>query len=554
MQDAINELAKASGYPIQFQGDATKFADKKITLTGKTTFWQALDRLCDQAELMERVDFAPQALQPDVGKRIMRRPMPMPQQNVPAGPIVLIHRGNDKSSISYAGAVKIEVRLSRNGDAHDLAVNDPVPLPGQQSNSPLTVLNGNASGYFQSTGTANSVNVDDYAFSWQVRSITFVGGFTIPVQLALRQTTFHIYTLYDQPLGTQAYPNPAVLELSANFAKASGGIFAAVMLRDITIGIYNSGWRDFRDSTYFLRPTARMTYITGFYRVAINGDPLANPFTSQTYDLGNFLSFIERQAVFQECSDNSDLETIMAQSLGIPVTTLFLARQNVVYPLPPPGQPQPNVNLNAATYFPAGLAVTRTDNFLFHQFIYVPSPIAWNPFDAGLVYDPSTKNQNGVNYFAGVPLRDYLDTLFPGQRQVGYITRPVDLSVGTVVNSSVFFARPNNLAIRIPAAGADPLTTNIVLTGAGFNQFMNFVAFSNFQRQQDGLLVTPAQNLWIQNVQVQSATQLSFDLVVTSSARAGALGIAVYKGASEAVNANMLLFPNFWAEPFITLN
>ncbi len=32
VQQAIDELAKVSGYPVQFLGDATKCADKKITL------------------------------------------------------------------------------------------------------------------------------------------------------------------------------------------------------------------------------------------------------------------------------------------------------------------------------------------------------------------------------------------------------------------------------------------------------------------------------------------------------------------------------------------
>ena len=37
--DAVNELAKISGYPIQVNGDRTLLADKKITLdTGRGEF------------------------------------------------------------------------------------------------------------------------------------------------------------------------------------------------------------------------------------------------------------------------------------------------------------------------------------------------------------------------------------------------------------------------------------------------------------------------------------------------------------------------------------
>jgi hypothetical protein len=120
VQQAIAELASLSGYPIQFQGDATKFADKKITLdTGKLAFWEALDRVCEQAGLMERIDLAVRVTTDDPivlrGKkggilRIQQFPPPAP---APPGPIVLVHRGNEKSMVSYAGAVKTQLRISR---------------------------------------------------------------------------------------------------------------------------------------------------------------------------------------------------------------------------------------------------------------------------------------------------------------------------------------------------------------------------------------------------------------------------------------------------------
>jgi hypothetical protein len=124
VQQAIAEVAKLSGYAILFQGDALPFASKKITLdTGKTTFWQALDQLCEKAGLMEQVDLrairqdAPDAT--PIGKRRMIYYPPPPTPTI--GPIVLVARGNEKSIVSYAGAVKTELRISKvNGKAKEL--------------------------------------------------------------------------------------------------------------------------------------------------------------------------------------------------------------------------------------------------------------------------------------------------------------------------------------------------------------------------------------------------------------------------------------------------
>ncbi len=51
---ALQELARLSGHSIELQGPPSKFASRTISLdTGETTFWQALDALCQQAELSE---------------------------------------------------------------------------------------------------------------------------------------------------------------------------------------------------------------------------------------------------------------------------------------------------------------------------------------------------------------------------------------------------------------------------------------------------------------------------------------------------------------------
>ncbi len=118
VQLAIAELSKQFGYAIQSQGDATPFADKKVTLIGKMAFWQAIDRLCEQGGLMEMVDLtpAPQPIQPPGGGRIMRGRMPVLPQPAPAGPLRLTVRGNEKSLVSHAGSVKTEVRIKPSAD------------------------------------------------------------------------------------------------------------------------------------------------------------------------------------------------------------------------------------------------------------------------------------------------------------------------------------------------------------------------------------------------------------------------------------------------------
>jgi hypothetical protein len=52
--EAVADLARQSGYPISLEGDRSRLADRKVTLdTGETTFWQALDLLCQRAGLIE---------------------------------------------------------------------------------------------------------------------------------------------------------------------------------------------------------------------------------------------------------------------------------------------------------------------------------------------------------------------------------------------------------------------------------------------------------------------------------------------------------------------
>ena len=53
---AVDKLAKLSGYVLRVDGDRTVLAGKTVTLdTGEVTFWEALDRLSARAGLVEKL-------------------------------------------------------------------------------------------------------------------------------------------------------------------------------------------------------------------------------------------------------------------------------------------------------------------------------------------------------------------------------------------------------------------------------------------------------------------------------------------------------------------
>lgn len=55
LPDAVQSIARQTGFKIQLEGDRTQLASRKITLdTGETSFWEALDQFCRQASLRER--------------------------------------------------------------------------------------------------------------------------------------------------------------------------------------------------------------------------------------------------------------------------------------------------------------------------------------------------------------------------------------------------------------------------------------------------------------------------------------------------------------------
>jgi hypothetical protein len=85
--DAVADLSKQSGYPITIGGDKAKLAERKVTLeTGEVSFWEAFDKLCLKAGLVEPASD---------GKT--------------AGPLQVIEGTPVATPTHYAGALRVRV-------------------------------------------------------------------------------------------------------------------------------------------------------------------------------------------------------------------------------------------------------------------------------------------------------------------------------------------------------------------------------------------------------------------------------------------------------------
>jgi hypothetical protein len=74
VKEAVAQLAKKSGYNVTLSGEPAKYRDRKVTLdTGATTFWQALDRLCEKTGLREadRIEIRDGLIQEAKGRRLV---------------------------------------------------------------------------------------------------------------------------------------------------------------------------------------------------------------------------------------------------------------------------------------------------------------------------------------------------------------------------------------------------------------------------------------------------------------------------------------------------
>jgi hypothetical protein len=132
VREALNELHRQSGYDVVLADPRNKLKDRKVTLdTGETTFWEALDRLCERANLAEEgppsagVDVAGRAVAPPLVPAAPAPPLvvggrvrPVAGRPVPVVPqLRLVEAGPPAPATAYAGAVRVRGKRAR--DAGD---------------------------------------------------------------------------------------------------------------------------------------------------------------------------------------------------------------------------------------------------------------------------------------------------------------------------------------------------------------------------------------------------------------------------------------------------
>jgi hypothetical protein len=114
---AVQDLARKTGFQIQIEGDQTKLANRKITLdTGEIPFWQAVDQFCQKAGLVERASLViPENTNTNVYERRMGMAMRFKTKEGyygglrPEMPLVLLEGKPQTLPTYYGGAVRVRV-------------------------------------------------------------------------------------------------------------------------------------------------------------------------------------------------------------------------------------------------------------------------------------------------------------------------------------------------------------------------------------------------------------------------------------------------------------
>jgi hypothetical protein len=137
LTQAVDDMARKTGFPIQFVGDKNKLAKRRITLdTGEVPFWQAADLFCQRAGLVERGsvavadDAGPQAGgMPDGFGGLIISDWVGYSYARPEMPLVLVEGKPLPAPTCHAGAVRIRVlprsTLKNAGQQSGAPVNKP---------------------------------------------------------------------------------------------------------------------------------------------------------------------------------------------------------------------------------------------------------------------------------------------------------------------------------------------------------------------------------------------------------------------------------------------
>lgn len=134
--DAIKELEKLSGYAIQIQGDRNALASRRITLdTGETTFWEALDQLCQKGGLVES-NQQPAPMPPSI--RSQPRPAPILPVKPPARPVPppVLNKVQLQAPVAIAAVDVVELPAVPARPARPIQAK-PVPAPVQIQAAPV---------------------------------------------------------------------------------------------------------------------------------------------------------------------------------------------------------------------------------------------------------------------------------------------------------------------------------------------------------------------------------------------------------------------------------
>jgi hypothetical protein len=143
---AVQDMARKTGFQIQIEGDQTKLAARKITIdTGEVPFWQAVDQFCLKAGLVERGSTAIPENNPemnDIRMERMRMRMWMIQSQEYGGvkpelPVVFLDGKPQLMPTYYAGALRMRVLPKAAGSAPGATTG--VPLNKPEGESTLTV-------------------------------------------------------------------------------------------------------------------------------------------------------------------------------------------------------------------------------------------------------------------------------------------------------------------------------------------------------------------------------------------------------------------------------
>ncbi len=203
----------------------------------------------------------------------------------------------------------------------------------------------------QSTG-GNKIAAYDLVIRWQLVSGTLTTGETVSAY-EFRETRHRIYSVLRAPIAPQAQPWAKVLELAS---RMTSGLAASpsdsTVLMALANGAFYSAWRYSPTSFRFFQPVAEYIYDPS---QCLSCD--CNTGGIFAFPLQRFLDMLADWSLVMQCSDNSDLASILAASQGVDAKAMFIRDNSSPAPL----------ELVTEPYYPAGdNPDCRLDLFAFH--------------------------------------------------------------------------------------------------------------------------------------------------------------------------------------------